>query len=200
MRNNMYKLCKTEQSVKRQREIEQILFDIMKVKRYEDITITEICETLKMPRKAFYRYFDSKDDAVHALIEHKMIEYEGFSQKNTGANITIKKEIENFFLFWYKNRDMIEVLDKNELLSMLFMKALSFPIKDFISISKYLPNDSDWAKDRIFEFAVCGLMFEAMSWYREGFKTNVSDIVDVSFRILSQPLFPNLSKYGTLNR
>jgi hypothetical protein len=172
----------------------------MKVKRYEDITITEICETLKMPRKAFYRYFDSKDDAVHALIEHKMIEYEGFSQKNTGANITIKKEIENFFLFWYKNRDMIEVLDKNELLSMLFMKALSFPIKDFISISKYLPNDSDWAKDRIFEFAVCGLMFEAMSWYREGFKTNVSDIVDVSFRILSQPLFPNLSKYGTLNR
>ena len=94
---------------------------------------------------------------------------------------------------------MIEVLDKNNLLSILFMKALSFPIKDFISMSKYLPNDSDWAKDRIFEFAVCGLMFEAISWYREGFKTNVSDIADVSFRILSQPLFPNLSKYGTFN-
>ena len=74
----MYKLCKTEQSAKRQREIENCLFEIMKGKHYEEITITEICERMSMPRKAFYRYFDSKEDALSALIDHSMAEYGGF--------------------------------------------------------------------------------------------------------------------------
>ena len=54
----MYKLCKTEQSVRRQREIENCLFDILKEKKYDEITITELCERMNIPRKAFYRYFD----------------------------------------------------------------------------------------------------------------------------------------------
>lgn len=194
----MYKLCKTEQSAKRQREIEQVLFDFLKTKSYEDITITELCQKLNMPRKAFYRYFDSKDGALSALIEHKMLEYEGFSVKAEKEKRTIKNEIEMFFLFWYNNKELLDVLDRNALIARLFDSAVNFPIKDFVSVSKYLPNDSDWAKTRIFRFAVCGLMFEAIYWYKEGFKTDVSDIADICCRMLSQPLFPNLDKFGNI--
>ena len=40
----MYKLCKTEQSARRQRKIEDCLLDIMRTKNFDDITITELCE------------------------------------------------------------------------------------------------------------------------------------------------------------
>ena len=65
----MYKLCKTEQSARRQREIEQALLNALMRKNYESVTITELCDDLGMPRKTFYRYFDSKDDTLYALID-----------------------------------------------------------------------------------------------------------------------------------
>ncbi|MBE6537722.1 MAG: TetR/AcrR family transcriptional regulator [Ruminococcaceae bacterium] len=194
----MYKLCKTEQSAMRQREIENVLFETLKKKNYEDITITELCEKLNMPRKAFYRYFDGKDSAVTALIEHKMLEYDGFGPAAMMEKRTINKEIERFFTFWYENRELLETLEKNGLLSRIFESAVNFPIKDFISMTKYLPDDSDWAKERIFRFATCGLMFEAVNWYKDGFKTSVSDMAEICCRMLKQPLFPNLDKFGTL--
>ena len=101
----MYKLCKTEQSAKRQREIEGALFDLLMKKSYSDITVTEICDVLSMPRKAFYRYFDSKDDTLYALIEHTMAEYNDFPAKarsgRSGAkskNILPFGRITSFFL------------------------------------------------------------------------------------------------------
>lgn len=188
----MYKICKTEQSIKRQREIETALFETLKKKNYEDITITELCDYLEMPRKSFYRYFDGKDDVLTALLDHTMMGYGGF---NNGDNHwSIKKELESFYTFWYENRELLEILEKNRLINRLFECAAKFPIKDMISISKYLPYENEWAKIRIFEFAIFGLLFEAINWYREGFKTDISDMAEISCRLLSQPLFPNLDK------
>jgi AcrR family transcriptional regulator len=62
----MYKMCKTEKSASRQRLIEQTLLELMKREPYDAITITSLCSELKMPRKAFYRYFDSKETALRA--------------------------------------------------------------------------------------------------------------------------------------
>lgn len=188
----MYKICKTEQSQKRQREIENVLFELLKKKNYEDITVSEICDDLEMPRKSFYRYFDSKDDVLTALLDHTMMKYGGF--KNSDKHWNIKKELEQFYNFWYNNRELLEILDKNRLINKLFECAAKFPIKDIISISKYLPNENEWTKIRIFEFAIFGLLFEAINWYREGFKTDISDMAEISCRLLSQPLFPNLDK------
>ena len=72
----MYKLCKTEQSAQRQRELEQGLLAIMNSTRYEDITVSDMCQKLNIPRKSFYRYFSSKDGALHALIDHTLMEFE----------------------------------------------------------------------------------------------------------------------------
>ena len=112
----MYKLCKTEQSVKRQRKIENCLFEILKEKKYEEITITELCDRMEMPRKAFYRYFDSKDDALIALIDHSMSEYMGFSVDRSGeTRRSLVSELEEYFKFWYQKRDLLAALDRSGL-------------------------------------------------------------------------------------
>ena len=51
----MYKLCKTEQSARRQRELEEGLLSAMKLWRYDEITISDLCEQMEIPRKAIYR-------------------------------------------------------------------------------------------------------------------------------------------------
>ena len=192
----MYKLCKTEQSARRQREIEKALYRALEKKNYTDVTITELCITLKMPRKTFYRYFDSKDDALYALIEHTMFEYQGFNQDGKEGQRTLKNELKMFFEFWYQNRDFLETLDRNSMLDKIIEVSVNIPIKDFVSLSKFLPDDNEWARGKIFKFAVCGLVTSMLDWYHEGFKTSMSDMVDLSCRVLSHPLFPNLDKLG----
>ena len=75
----MYKLCKSEQSATRQKQLEQGLLKVMLTQRYEDISVSDLCTAMDIPRKSFYRYFSGKDGALHALIDHTMISYESFS-------------------------------------------------------------------------------------------------------------------------
>ena len=193
----MYKLCKTEQSTKRQREIENVLFEIMMKKSYSDITVTEICDALSMPRKAFYRYFDSKDDALYALVEHTMAEYNGFSSDTDNGKVrTLKREIEKYFAFWREHKLLLDALCKNHMLEKIIEVSVSFPINDMVSIKKFLPEDSDWARERVFKFAICGLVFQMLDWYRDDFKTSTADMARLACRTLSKPLFPDLDKLG----
>ena len=192
----MYKLCKTEQSAKRQKEIEKALLEAMEKKSYGDITITELCDNLEMPRKAFYRYFDSKEDTLYALIEHTMSEYQNFSAVGGERVKKLRKEIEQYYLFWFQNKRLLDVLDKNNMLGKLIEVSVNFPVNDMVSMKKFLPDDSDLIREKIFKFAVCGLVFQMIDWYRDGFKMNVADVAMISCRILSKPLFPNLDKLG----
>ncbi len=193
----MYKLCKTEQSTKRQREIENALLDMMSKKSYTEISITEVCERLGMPRKTFYRYFDSKEDMLYALIEHTMTEYQDFAAAPGKDGIrTLQSEIENYYKFWICHKPLLDALYRNNMLEKIIDVSMNFPVNDMVSLQKFLPDDSEWAREKIFKFAVCGLCFQMIDWYKGGFKTSISDMARISCRTLSKPLFPNLDRLG----
>ena len=195
----MYKLCKTEQSARRQRKIENTFYEMLQKKNYTDITITEVCINLKMPRKTFYRYFDSKDDVLFAMIEHTILDYMGFHKNvNNNSERTLKKEVYGFLNFWMEKKEFLDVFNRNGMLDKIIEVSVNLPISDIISLSKFLPDDSEWAQKKIFKFAVGGLTTAMLDWYKEGFKTNISDMVDLSCRILSRPLFPHLDDVGII--
>jgi len=51
------------------------LLQLMLRKNYEDISVSDLCDHLQIPRKAFYRYFTSKDGALYALIDHTLASF-----------------------------------------------------------------------------------------------------------------------------
>ena len=190
----MYKLCKTEQSSRRQREIEKCLFDILKTQKYEDITVTQLCERMNMPRKAFYRYFESKDDALYALIDHYLSEYEGFSvDRSFETKRSIVSELEDYFRFWYEKRDLLLALDRSGLMGNLIDRTVNFPVNDRIIISKFLPDDEEILRERVFKFALSGLVYTMVSWYRSGFDVSTHEMAKSACRMLREPLFPTLA-------
>ncbi|MBQ8528413.1 MAG: TetR/AcrR family transcriptional regulator [Clostridia bacterium] len=193
----MYKICKTESSARRQREIENCLLELMSIKRYEDITITELSEKMNMPRKAFYRYFDSKDDALYALIDHTMAEYSGFTvDKSQEPNRSLRRELEEYFKFWISKQYLLNALDRSGLVGTLIERNISYPVKDVIMLEKFLPDEDRDISESIFKFAFSGLVYTMINWYRDGFATSTQDMAKVACRMLREPLFPNLSKLG----
>jgi len=49
----MYKQCRTEQSARRQRELEQGLVQVMLKRQYDEISVSDLCAEIDVPRKAF---------------------------------------------------------------------------------------------------------------------------------------------------
>ena len=193
----MYKLCKTEQSANRQRAIEDCLFDLLKQKSYEDITVTELCSEMNMPRKAFYRYFDSKEDALYGLIDHTMSDYNGFSvDRSSETDRSLSRELEEYFKFWYEKRDFLDAIDRSGLIGVLIERTINYPVEDRVSMSKFLPDEDDISRDKVFKFAFSGLVYTMISWYRDGFAESTRDMAKIAGRMLRYPLFPSLDKLG----
>ena len=193
----MYKLCKTEQSAARQRAIELELLNFLKQKRFEDVTSTELCEKMNMPRKAFYRYFDSKEDALYALIDHSMSDYSGFTADRSGeTNRSLTREIEEYFKFWYERRDFLSAIDRSGLIGVFIERTVNYPVNDRISVVRFLPGEDDVSRDKIFKFAFAGLVYTVIAWYREGFKESTRDMAKIACRLLREPLFPRLESIG----
>lgn len=193
----MYKLCKTEESSKRQREIEQVLLSLMRDKRYEDITVSEICAKATMPRKSFYRYFDGKDGVMQSLLFHTITDFHEFSDGFGGRDKrTLQGEFEQFFLFWKEKRDFLKAFDNSQLIGLLVENSTNYAMSEFINIQKFLPGADEREKSHVFQFTICGLMTLTISWYRSGFAESVLDIARTAARLISKPLFPDLDKLG----
>ncbi len=189
----MYKLCKTERSAARQREMEKGLMQLMMVRRYEDISVSDLCEHLQVPRKSFYRYFSSKDGALNALLDHTMLEYEGFNVVyHRGDHRTLEKELTQFFQFWLKHRDLLDALTKNNMSGNLVERTLSHISTNHIIPERFLANESLYAQKQLTLFCISGLMSMMLSWHKEGFPSSPDQLAIVAARLLSQPLFPNV--------
>ncbi len=150
-----------------------------------------------MPRKAFYRYFDSKDDALMAMLDHSLSEYDGFSvDRSADPHRMLVSELEEYFIFWKNRRELLTVLDRSSLLGVLTQRIINYPLRDRIITAKFLPDDTDSAREIIFRFALSGLMNTMICWYQNGFKESTREMAETSCRMLREPLFPNLDKLG----
>lgn len=176
----MYKLCKTEQSARRQQELEQALLAQMRIHHYDDISVSDLCDLLNIPRKAFYRYFSGKKGALFALMDHTISEFEqdfvGFSAMTKAQQLRV---LEDFFRFWKEHRTMLDALNRSDLLDTLVGRTMAMAYH-----ASKLPPDGDglrWKSWKyITDFSVCGLMAVMMGWYRTGFEESEAVMASIA--------------------
>ena len=182
----MYKNCLTERSANRQRELEQGLLGMMQQKNYEDITVSDLCQHLQIPRKSFYRYFSGKDGALHALIDHTLVDF-----------FKVPKEMENrksglddlmlFFSYWYENRIFLKALQRSGLSGIWMERANAFAMREgYIPRQfKFLPPEK---QNIAMSFVICGLLSMTLNWYRQGFPISAGEMTRLATEMLTTPL------------
>ena len=184
----MYKLCKTEQSAARQRQLEQGLLQAMLTQQYEDISISELCDRLGVPRKSFYRYFSSKDGALYALLDHTMMEF--FEAEGSSSVIvpgTQMGDLDRYFTFWRQHSDLINALHRNGLAGILVDRALKLAQRERL-MPGYIQQMPQETQSLALSFAVCGLISMVLQWYAQGFKTSPEEMTRIAVSILTKPL------------
>ena len=184
----MYKLCKTEQSARRQRQLEQGLLEMMQHVRYEEISVSDLCDHLEVPRKSFYRYFSSKDGALYALLDHTMME---FFETSVGSSGTVPGtqigDLDRYFVFWRQHGALIDALQRNSLAGILVERAMSLALRERL-MPGYLQDKSADVQQLAMAFSVCGLISMVLQWYNQGFRMPAEEMTKIAVSILTKPL------------
>lgn len=186
----MYKLCKSEQSANRQRELEQGLLQAMCSCHYDEISVSELCDRMGIPRKSFYRYFSGKDGALHALIDHTLMQYE---MKNLGRYIdpgaSATKELENYFKFWREQKPLLDALGRSGLSGVLIERAIDYSLSEGDIRRPISFQTGMGEQEYTIIFAICGLMTMMVHWHHDGYVTSVQRMAAIAARVLTKPLF-----------
>lgn len=181
----MYKLCKTEQSARRQQELEQALLSQLRTHHYDDISVSDLCDQLQIPRKAFYRYFSGKKGALHALMDHTLIAFERDHGSFNGANPEeTRQALRAFFSFWQEQRSMLDALNRSDLLGTLVGRAMLLAYQESGSGEENSSSLSRQERKYATHFSVCGLMSVMLVWYRGNFAESVETMAEISGRMM----------------
>lgn len=186
----MYKLCKTEQSARRQIEIEEGLLSMMLQRRYEEITVSELCEKMNLPRKSFYRYFGSKEDALYGLMDHRLM---GYETQYTGDSSFHRKGITLhlswFFEFWLTQKDLLDALERSGISGILVQRAIHNSRR--AEIFDIAPETYSKAEVEMSTgFVVCGLMSIVLQWHHDGYQQSPREMAEAAYKMLSRPVVP----------
>lgn len=183
----MYKKCQTEYTVKRQRELEKGLLKLMLCKKYEDMTVSDLCAFLEIPRKAFYRYFNSKEGALVALLDHTIADFSQFSHQNDKHGGTALGDLNLFFLFWYEHKELLDALQRSALSGLLVERAANFAVQERL-LPRQLKDLPPEIQVITTSFAVCGLMSMLLQWHHQGFLIPPEQMSQLATTLLTKPL------------
>ena len=184
----LYKQCRTEQSAARQRVLMEGMLNAMSQQHYDEITVSSLCTQMGIPRKSFYRYFSSKEGALHALIDHALLDYESFTAKFSGHNSSVQEEMEGLFAYWAHQKKLLDALQKSGLSGVLVNRAIGHSVLEAMREHKFLTPEEQQAQEYITLFAVSGLMSMVIQWHHDGYTQSPDQMAGIALRLMTQPI------------
>lgn len=184
----MYKQCTTEITTARQRKLEHCLLDLLKTNSYETITVGDICISANVPRGMFYRYFDSKKDALDALIDHTLLEYMTTINFSESAQSEDPLGMRELLLYWKSQEPLLDALKRNHMESLLFERSIRYCTVEEPLLSRHLKLAGNPADMEVVAFCINGVISAIFVWYESGFAKSTEEMAQILRKLLTGPV------------
>lgn len=185
-----------DRRVKRTKKaLETAFLELIHEKDYQDITIFAICGKADYTRSAFYSHFDSKEDLIHKIIEHRVGALRNVLKE---PYLVIRQmEINMFYsatlmLFdhIYTNRDFYQLVKHTDFKLMLQEKILKMFIHHFLfdisfDYSDRTLNIEKEIKAYHLAYATFGVI---QYWINQEFRFSSQYMAEELMRITTTPL------------
>ena len=182
----MYKLCHTEESSRRQRELEAGLLEALEKLPYEKITLTELCHQLEIPRKSFYRYFPTKDDCLLALIDHTLSDCNDIALKGWNGSGNLDQAVQlRFFHFWKGQARFLDAVRDNGFRHLLLDRTTVI-----VDRMKETGEPESFAQSQVKYFVAYGMMSTVLRWHHYGFESSPEEMAEVFGQFLEKTEMP----------
>ena len=165
------------------------LFYHLKFKKFEEITVTDICRRAQISRRTFYRNCASKEDLFLYSTDRLVFELLKLEDLRMTDSVRLYT---GFFRYWEKHKVFLDILLRNALFDMFLNEfivvcndALRYPLQE-----KSLERAGDRELSRRYSnaYMIGGLGQMLKAWTEEGFASSVEEIVSsVQFLVPSVP-------------
>lgn len=174
----MYRKCATEISALHQRQVTDSLLELMQKMPFEDITVTQLCQSAGVTRRIFYHLFSNKAGALHALVDHKILDIGSYGRD-------IPNESLRFFRYWKEQRAFLDVLAENGMSGLLLERMIRNVLEEDYDIL-YLLRRNGWGDNSqaVIIFGLSGLMGLLYSWQYSGYRQEPEEMAALIEQLL----------------
>ena len=183
----MYRSCKTESAARRQRALESGFMELLCKRQYDDITVSQLCQHLQIPRRVFYRYFSGKDGALYALIDHTINDFYVLPHGGEKQAGTALGDLDLFFHFWHGRKPLLDALQRSGKSGILVERVNDFALREGM-MPRQFKDMPDQVKEIAMAFVLCGLMSMILQWHRTGFALSPKEMSRLATAMLTKPL------------
>ena len=174
----MYKYCATEESARRQRQLEGCLMELMLTENYPQITISQICDRAGISRKSFYRYFTSKEGCLYALLDHAIFDGAAYYLPDRPNTISTYHIYERFFTYWKGNAPLLDVLARHSMSQLLTERMLNHIVQEEQEFRHLFGPLAHESSERSI-FYICGIMGLVLTWHKNGFSRSSAQMANI---------------------
>ena len=178
----MYRKCATEVSVRHQRLVTEALLELMGKMSFEEISVTQLCQSAGVTRRVFYHLFSNKQGALHALVDHKILDIESYRPE-------VGRDALRFFLYWQAQKKFLDVLAENGMSGLLLERMITSVLTEDRELAYWLRRNG-WQdyQQEIIIYSLSGLMGLVYSWYYSGFRKQPEEMAALLEQMMS-PFF-----------
>ena len=156
------------------------MLDLLKLRKFDEITIKDVCREADLSRQTFYQIFESKEE----IIEYHFGElFSEFRVRCAGFDcITLTELTIQFFTFFSQQADFIQVLTEN---NMSYVLERQF--------ERYLPeiglfqriNETEAFPDYTVSYVAGALCQILIHWYEKGMDLSVNQIASMTEQLIT---------------
>ena len=179
----MYKHCSTEEGAQRQRQLEQCLLELMSETPYANITIGQVCELAGVSRKSFYRYFDSKDDCLHALLDHIIMDGSSYYMSEAVNQQTIQHFCAQIFEYWKRHTALLDALERDGQSLQILQRMIRYILEEEPDYARYMGIASDHVMEHVV-YTIGGLMGLILSWHHSGYQKTTEQMGQILYQLI----------------
>ena len=183
----MYKHCTTEESAQRQRQLEQCLLELMADVPYSAITVGQICERVNLSRKSFYRYFDSKEGCLHALLDHVIMNGSTYYVKDADSSYTDLAFCGRIFEYWQQQTPLLDALEKNALSLQLLQRMVRNILVEEPDYARYMGISQTDVMEHVV-FLVNGVMGMVLTWHHGHYGKTAAQMGGILYRLMQRQM------------
>ncbi len=168
----MYSVHTNKVALRSQHMIADALWNLMKHKCFQQITVTEICKEAAIGRKTFYRNFETKEDVIDFRLDELCAEFE---QENIGK--TPEEQSYLYFSFFQKHINCFKIVYQNGLLPILQNKLTKVQ-----SATMPIWSENPVVQGYLSGFVVAGMRAIMQVWVERNFQEDIDQVFSLARR------------------
>lgn len=178
----------TATAFRRQKQIEDCLYENMLTTPYQSISVADLCRQVGISRKAFYNYYQDKDACFYAVVDRFMHDALLYAAKTTPDRATSLEAAIIILEYWKGKKDFFDVICRNNLLHFLFTQTMNYVLLEERATLEQLSTPELKSDTDILACYMSSQLTLVLRWYLRGFDSPTEEIARKLLRILYAPL------------